>query len=130
MATKGLNISAVNTRVPVKISEAEELANADIERLLFNGLNSSIGNLRKGSRVMEYFWEPNADETSIGIINEVELLFSLYEPRIVPVSITSEIVTISTDQEMLEVSFEYFMANDAEQNIKTAKFLKIKEYSG
>lgn len=63
----------------VKLVEGSDLFHARMKRLFFTPINSMIGYLGKGSRVLSYFWEGATTATARNILTEVKLLVSAYE---------------------------------------------------
>jgi len=62
-----------------RLLSGDELFHARMKRLLFTPINSAIGFLNKGSRVMNYFWEGATAQVAQAILSEVKILVSVYE---------------------------------------------------
>lgn len=66
----------------VEIAHQLDALASSLGRLFFTGIGENIGNLDRGSRIMEYLYEPVEAQTATCILNEVIELIKVYEPRI------------------------------------------------
>lgn len=66
----------------VEIAHQLDALASSLGRLFFTGIGENIGNLDRGSRIMEYLYEPVDSQTATNILNEVIELIRIYEPRI------------------------------------------------
>lgn len=66
----------------VEIAHQLDALASSLSRLLFTGIGENIGNLGRGSRIMDYLYESANAQTATSILNEAIELIKIYEPRI------------------------------------------------
>lgn len=76
----------------LEIKSENDLIHSSIERLFFGEIESMIGGLNKGSRLLDYMYEPLNEKTAVAILNECRDLIDNYEPRIELQTINVEII--------------------------------------
>lgn len=126
MALKGINTIVESPKIS-KISEGSELIGAHLERLLFTQPGQILGFPEFGSRVPEFaFWQPANQETAADIVEEIEDVIGLYEPRIVLQNITVNFNQMSGGNTGLVIIIEWSPVDDQTQKY-VAEFFRIRD---
>jgi hypothetical protein len=75
------------------IQKDSNLFASRMERLFFTPIGESIGNLERGSRIPDFFWEGATEENAQAILREVKFLLQAFEKEIIPSKIFVKFVT-------------------------------------
>lgn len=106
-----------------KIAEGIDLVNANLERLLFQGLREVPGHLEIGSRVPEYFWEPAINKTANIMVEEIKFLIQTYENRIELKEIVVNILDMDVANKGIHITLKYNLKQS--EDITTVEFNRI-----
>jgi hypothetical protein len=91
-----------------ELVEDTNAINARLERLVMVPIDGQIGFIDEGSRLYDYFYQKNSQETVLAIINEVKTLITTYEKDLHLISVGARIYTPpNSAADKLEIIVEY-----------------------
>jgi len=121
---KGL---ALDVGEGLRVAENIKLTHSRLERLFFTPIGEAIGNLDKGSRILEYFWEGSTNENAQGILHEVKFLLKAYEPEIIPINILVKFSPMENGGAMaLIIELKFYWVNNENEEYDI-KLIKVKD---
>ena len=105
----------------VEILRDKEYYLARLERLFFIEPGEIPGQLNKGSRIMNYFWQ-NANARVINeLLFEIKKLINTYEKNLSVTAINAALMPLQTGELMLLIEIECILDNDVEEVLTFTK---------
>ena len=91
-----------------KLVDGEAMVASRLKRLIMSPIDSQIGFINQGSRLMDYFHQKPTQATVLAILNEVKNLIKAYERNINLKSISAKISTPSNyGANELDITLQY-----------------------
>lgn len=91
-----------------RMLSGDELFHDRMRRLIFTPINSAIGFLTKGSRVIDYFWEAAQAQSAQAILSEIKVLIASYEKSAKLLTIGVRLTSpANTGVQQIEITLEF-----------------------